>query len=103
MLFSFLIEDQGLVEVGLPAIVDPFDSNQFMLCPWAMSFFQKLCPDPFPPVSERKDLKNTTCELDIKGNYKTLHPTQQRNILLKGTRYSLIDLVLDHKYTSLHL
>ena len=22
-----------------------------MLCPWVMSFFQKLCPAPFPPVS----------------------------------------------------
>ena len=22
-----------------------------MLCPWAISFFQKLCPAPFPPVS----------------------------------------------------
>ena len=22
-----------------------------MFCPWAMSFFQKLCPAPFPPVS----------------------------------------------------
>ena len=29
----------------------PFDSNQFMLCPWAMSFFQKWCPAPFPPVT----------------------------------------------------
>ena len=49
--FSLLIEDQGLVEVGLSAILDPFDSNQFMRCPWAMSVFQKLCPAPFPPVS----------------------------------------------------
>ena len=46
--FSLLIEDQGLV--GLSAILDPFDSNWFMLCPWAMSFFQKLCPAPLPPV-----------------------------------------------------
>ena len=30
---------------------DPFDFNMFVLCPWAMSFFQKLCPAPFPPVS----------------------------------------------------
>ena len=45
--FHLLTQDQGLV---LPAIVVPFDSNQFMLYPWAMSFFQKLCPTPFPPV-----------------------------------------------------
>ena len=30
--------------------MDPFDFNWFMLCSWAMSFFQKLCPAPFPPV-----------------------------------------------------
>ena len=41
--FSLLIEDQGLV---LSAILIPFDSNWFMLCPWTMS-----CPAPFPPVS----------------------------------------------------
>ena len=41
-------EDQVLV---LSAIVVPFNSNWFKLCPWAMSFFQKLCPAPFPPVT----------------------------------------------------
>ena len=30
---------------------DLFDSYWFMVCPWAMSFFQKLCPAPFPPVT----------------------------------------------------
>ena len=44
-------ESQGLVEVDLSTILDPFGSNQFMSCPWAMSFFQRLCPAPFPPVS----------------------------------------------------
>ena len=48
--FSLLIEDQGPVEVNLSAILDPFDSNQFMLCSLAMSFFQKLCPAAFPLV-----------------------------------------------------
>ena len=46
--FHLLIEDQGLV---LSAILVPFDSNWFMLCPWATSFFQKLCPAPFPAVT----------------------------------------------------
>ena len=46
--FCLLIEDQGLV---LSAIFVPLESNWFMLCPWAMSFFQKLCPAPFPPVT----------------------------------------------------
>ena len=45
------IEKQGLAEFDLSVILDPFDFNQFMLCPWAISFFQKLCPDPFVPVS----------------------------------------------------
>ena len=44
-------EAQGLVEVDLSAILDPFGTNQFMSCPQAMSFFQRLCPAPFPPVS----------------------------------------------------
>ena len=49
--FSLQTEDQGLVEFGLSAILYPFDFNQFMICPWAMSFFQKSCPALFPPVS----------------------------------------------------
>ena len=48
MSFHLLIEDQGLV---LSAILVPFDFNQFMLSPLAMSFFQKLCPAPFPHVA----------------------------------------------------
>ena len=50
--FSLQIEDQGLVEFGFSAILDPFDFNQFMLYPLAMSFFQKLCFVPFPSVSK---------------------------------------------------
>ena len=49
---SLLIEDQGLIKVDLSAMLDPFDSVQFMLCPWATSFFQKWCPAPFPPVTK---------------------------------------------------
>ena len=51
VLFNLLIEDGGLIKVDLSAILDPFNSNQFMLCPWAMLFFQKLCLAPFPPVT----------------------------------------------------
>ena len=43
-----LIEDQDL---DLSASLAPFDSNGFMLYPWAKSFFQKLCPAAFPPVT----------------------------------------------------
>ena len=48
--FHLLIEDQGLV---LSAILVPFGSKLVSLCPWALSFFQKLCPAPFPPVTQR--------------------------------------------------
>jgi len=44
--FHLLIEDQGLVEVDSSAILGPSDSNWFMLCPRAVSFFQKLCLAP---------------------------------------------------------
>ena len=48
--FILQIEEQGLVELDLSSWT-PFDINRFTLCPWAMSFFQKLCPASFPPVS----------------------------------------------------
>ena len=47
--FHLLIEDQGLV---LSANLVPFDSNWFMLCPWAMSVFPELCPAPLSPVTK---------------------------------------------------
>ena len=51
MSFSLKIEDQGLDELTcLPSCL-PFDFNWFMLCPWAMLFFQKLCPALVIPVS----------------------------------------------------
>ena len=46
--FHLLIEDQGLVS---SAILVPLDSNWLTLCPWAMSFFQQLCPAPLPSVT----------------------------------------------------
>ena len=49
--FTLSAEDQSLVQVDMSAILGPFASNQFILYPWAMSFFQKLCPAPFPPNS----------------------------------------------------
>ena len=35
------------MEVDLSAILDLLHSKQFMLCPWASSFFQRLCPAAF--------------------------------------------------------
>ena len=51
--FHLLIEHQGLV---LSAILVPFDSNWFMLCPWDISFFQKFAPCPFPSCYTRTGL-----------------------------------------------
>ena len=44
MSFNLQIKDLGLVEYDLSAILDPFDFNGFLLCPWTMLFFQKLHP-----------------------------------------------------------
>ena len=41
--FHLLIEDQGLI---LSAILVPSDYDWFMLSPWAVPFFLKLCPFP---------------------------------------------------------
>ena len=49
--FSLQIEDQGSVEFAFSAILNAFNFNGFMLCPRAISFFQKLCPACFPPAS----------------------------------------------------
>ena len=44
--FSLYIENQCLVEFDLSVSLDPFYFSWFILCPWAMAFFQKLCPTP---------------------------------------------------------
>ena len=63
MSFSLLNADQGLVKVYLSAIFNTFNSNWFVLCPWAMSFFPKLSPAPFPPVIEMKTALNDQAAL----------------------------------------
>ena len=40
----------------MSAILVPFDSSWFMLCPWAISFFQKFVPCPFPSCCTRTGL-----------------------------------------------
>ena len=56
MSLSLLIGNQAPVEVDLSAVLDPFDSNWFMLCPLALSLFQKLCPvlSKAAPSAQRK-------------------------------------------------
>ena len=48
----------------LSAILDLFSSNQFMSCPRAMSFFQRLYPALFSPVSEGEPIQ--ICEVLLK-------------------------------------
>ena len=43
-------------QVDSSAISDPFGSKQFMLCPQAMSFFQRLYLAPFSPASNSWEL-----------------------------------------------
>ena len=43
------LKQESFIEFDLSSILEPFDFNWFMLCPSAMSFFQKLFPAPFPP------------------------------------------------------
>ena len=48
----------------LSTILVPFDCNQLMLCPWASkSFFHKLCPTPFLPVTLARSACVLTCQL----------------------------------------
>ena len=49
--FSLQIKDQGLVEIDVSTILDPFDFNWFMLCPSAMSSFKSCALPHFCPVS----------------------------------------------------
>ena len=89
--FHLLIEDQGLV---LSAISVPFDSNWFMLRPWAMSFFEKLCPAPFAPVITlhsvdfcllKKDTQCESCQLSFTwGKMRTAAWETLPQIALRG-------------------
>ena len=72
-----LIEDQGLIKVNLSAILDPFVSNQFTLCPWARSFFQKVVPCPLLSCYMRtqdSSLDGATVFLCIRGHGNALCP-----------------------------
>ena len=51
--FHLLIRDRGLVKVDLSAILDPSDSNQFMLCPLGYVILSKVVPYPFPSCLTR--------------------------------------------------
>ena len=95
--FSLQIEDQGLVEFDLSAILDPFDFNQFMLCPWAMSFFQKLCHIPFPPPSGSfpEPHLGPQCWL-----YSLLEGQPENSWLLGGKFYIISN---PFRYSGLHL
>ena len=44
-------ETQGLLEVASSTFLNLVDSTQSVSCPMALSFFQRLCPVPFPAVS----------------------------------------------------
>ena len=90
------ILNQGLVEFDLSVFLDPFYFIWFILCPWTMSFFQKLCPAPFTPVtcSFPKPCLGPQCYL-----YNLLEG-QPENSWLLGGKYCIIT---NPRYSGLHL
>ena len=45
----------SLADQGSRSTLPSWSHSWFILCPWAMSFFQKLCPTPFPPFTRILD------------------------------------------------
>ena len=86
MSFSLQVEDQGLVEFDLFAVLDPFDFNLFMLCPWAMSFFEicALSPSlPFHAFSLSPFLDhNVASTIFWRGNQKIVGSWEEDNCIL---------------------
>ena len=95
--FSLQIEDQGLVEFDLSAILDRLDFNGFMFCFWAMSFFQKLFPAPFPPVSCFFPLPHPVPQCCL----YSLLVGQPENSWPLGGKYCIISTL--SRYSGLHL
>ena len=79
--FHLLTEDQGLV---LSATLVSFDSNWFMLCRRAMSFFEKLCPAPFPPVTKGGMVKTNFVAISELFNRNNEARRQWNNVLKCG-------------------
>ena len=68
-----------------------------MLCPWALSFFQKLCPAPFPPIS---CYFAELCS-DPQCCFYNLLEGQPENSLPLGGKYCIISNPF--RYSGLHL
>ena len=77
--------------------MDPVDFNQFTLCPYATSFFQRLCPVPFPPVSCSfpEPHPDPQCRLS------NLLEGQPENRWPSGGKYCIISK--PSRYSALHL
>ena len=55
-----ILEPLGSRSRGSQLILDLFGCNQCKPCPQAISFFESLCPAPFPPVSPLFSMKSET-------------------------------------------
>ena len=77
--------------------MDSFDFNWFMLCPWAISFSQKLCPAPFllVPCSFLEPVPGPQCCL-----YNLLEG-QPENSWSLGGKYCIISN--PSRYSGIHL
>ena len=45
-----MLQSMGSQRVRYDLATGQQQQQKFMLCPWAVSFFQRLCPATFPPV-----------------------------------------------------
>ena len=85
------------VYLNLTCLLGSIDFNWFALCPWVISFFQKLCPAPFPPVS-------CSSPEPCLGPQCCLYPLLERqpeNSWPFGEKYCLISN--SSRYSGLHL
>ena len=101
--FSLQTEDQGLVEFYLSS-----DFNWFMLCPWAMSFFQKLGPSPFTaiPCSFPEPVLGPQCCLYnlLEGQAENIWPLGEKHCIISNpSRYSGLHLPCFLQHVQQHL
>ena len=91
VLLSLQIEDQGLVEFDLSAILDPSYFNQFMLCPWAMSFFKSCAPPPsllFHALFLSPFQAHSVASTIWRDNQKIAGPWEGNTVIPNSSRYS---------------
>ena len=88
MSFHLLTEDQGLV---LSAILVPFDTNQFMLCPWAMFKWQLCSWSDFEEIAHVQEQRSSSkmvgwAKLHLESNPIPIRDAERAQTYLVCTR-----------------